>query len=276
MRFLFRLLPWWLFAFFALAFLPVTLQLVEGQWATYKRLEAAEAQPAPVLRPAVEFDPRRDVTRAGEVAVSELVQVTPDVNAVATASAELVYLVFMSRDARRAFVAYDAATDREAFVKRVNAARGAGGYSELRGFMEANGAQPELRDVAFVAVREFGLDGDDVFVVEPYPGTRLDGLRAKRGEAAFVAGFVALVQGVLGLVAYFKWRSSRRRRARSPIPPRAAAPVAGPWGNVHPNAVATPRPEQPSGLRRVGRRRKEIGDGFDRSPIKSTRSRWPF
>lgn len=267
-RFFLRIIPFWLIGFFAVALLPVTIVGISNQVTLYQELEVAKGGPEPVVQPASNFDDPRNATPGAEVAVSQLVQVTPDLQYLEATGPDLTYLIFMPMNAKRAFVPFVVSNSSDEFLGQIEAARDEAGLVLLRGFLVPPSGQSALRAAVLAQVQDFGLGAEDIIVIDPYRGARSEGLQHNQDGAIFAAAVLFAIQAGLIWMAYSKWRGrrGRKRTVRIVTPMQAASVKAGPWGAPVASTPARSRP-------RVGATREKIEDGFHDSPIKSPK-RW--
>ncbi|KAG1713701.1 Chloramphenicol acetyltransferase [Nymphon striatum] len=216
------LIPWWAYAIFAITLAPTAVEFYED----YQSNEAIADQARTIGPPAVTdvsvFAPSRSAGSFGEVQLSGTLRADLGVLYVAFGETHYSYVVMDGGNSGPLIALMDESTTAETMITRlVDRATSTGGVT-VQGFL----APSRNGEVS----RRLAMRGEtrNVYVVEPYFGSRNAVLAGKVDDAKFsfyiAAGFVAL----FGLIAVWKYRNWRARRSQKRNVRRKARPRPAP------------------------------------------------
>jgi len=219
-RFLFSLIPWWLFAIFALTFAPLTIEFYEIYRADQDRVKTALAVGPPPVTATQSFNPSRSPWPFGEVRLNGVMRADVGILTVYFGETEYRYVVMDDSGEGSVVAILSTAAKSEDTITRLVEAADSEGRVTVQGFLAPARAGEISRRLA---VR--GYTTGEVFVVEPFFGTRDAALAGKIEESKWIF-YVAF-----GFTAFFAlmavWRFSRWRKRRAlRRPAKAARPAA--------------------------------------------------
>lgn len=230
-RFFFNLIPWWLFAAFALGLVPAAFQAVDDYFVSTSERALADVLGPPTPAKLSAFDPRRDAGPLDEIAVSGLLRA--DVGLIALPGDGTDHrVVFMGGQGAAPLIAIllDGARAEDTLTQIVDGSDSAGRII-LRGFVTS-----ERRGDIQLQLDRVGLDARPLYVVDPYVGDRGAALDGKVQDALIFACVFAGIVAACFALAVWRFRRWRKRR----VARRAARQV-----NVSPpaqNSSTTPPP----------------------------------
>lgn len=262
-RLIFGLIPWWMFAGFAVAITPVTTRIAMEQYELVRAQEAALDVPAPRSVPLHTFDPAQLSEPFLEFAVTGVFEgVTGHLH-----SQKLDHyfaLVEAPQAGGAAIALYTPAYASQILLDDLEAARQDDGEVLVRGFLIEGLYKTKIRDN--LAAQGITLTGP-LYVADAYFGTRDEGLAGQARDARglmVVSAFFSAAFWLAALAKYWAWRM--RRKANAPrIPSRKRRKKLA--GAVSKSAKA--RTAKAGGKAAVKTPLVKSSDGYDDGPIKS-------
>ncbi len=210
-QFIFKLLPWWVFAILALFLTPVTIGVIQSSLEDQAALAAASTAPQPPPVGVTDFDRARDVHAADEVHLlgvwrPDLGEVELDKKGV---NSSCVFLASDSRAQRIAALCVPS-FQRDSMLTALSTNTDQAGRVAVGGLLKDTGAdavwlEADLRETEQGAVL--------VAVIEPFMEGRAAALVDEGSTQYIVIAIIAAVNAVVFLVAFFKFRARRARIA---------------------------------------------------------------
>lgn len=263
-KFLFRVLPWWLWVVIAVTSSPGALKHGAETLHEAYQFEQARSEPLPRAVSPADFVPARDVASWGGVVLAGAVPVMERIAPIPGDSSDRLYALAADPSGQHliALIGREADADELAQVLE--------NLLQLEARLSGIYREPEANQTLHRLLRG-ALDGMmagdySLIVIEPFANGWDAGLKYQRNLMAFVGVMLLGLALMPVLFAWLGWRRARRKKHGPPKrrqrKPRAKPPAASPWGGDAP----PPAPEA-----RIGHRRARKNDGFDDGPIKSRR-----
>ncbi|MGL4236441.1 hypothetical protein [Tabrizicola sp.] len=237
-RLVFRFMPWWVFALFALVLLPLTFGIYTSSQEEKAELEAMRAAPQPPMVTIASFDPAQDIHPLGEVHLNGIWRSDLGVIELEQKGVNHSYLLLSDEDAASGFVVlHFPSYQLDTITGYLRANTDAAGRVAVGGFLVKSSS-----DVNRVE-QDLMLRGlETMAVVEPFTGDRIAAIDEKSSTENIVLIIMAVMNGAVALVALVKFRAWRARvAARRPQP----ASVAEPAAVAKPAATKAARPQSP-------------------------------
>lgn len=271
LKFFLRIIPWWIWAILLVSVSPKCLSYAFGQFKMAKAYAAASERSAPSASSVIAFEPSRDVTPLGESVLRNLVPLMERPLPVSGDAGEWVYSLAADPTGQR-FVAF---VVEEQFEQELRARLGAlaQGDAQIGGFFLAPHEERKLHDELEAVLQDLGIAQAQPIVMRPFLDGRVNGLLEARNKSIIVG----VLSVLFGLSPVFLALTARRRAAAKLAakettarsePKPAPAVMPSPWGGKAKQAEAQDAPPP-----RVGKGGSRKGDGFDDSPIQTTK-RW--
>jgi hypothetical protein len=236
-RFIFKLLPWWVFFLPLPVFAPLSYEFFQEFWVARQALHSVQGQQGPTPVPLARFD-RADVFRPyGELAV--IARETGITGKLPGDKIDFSFVLLASSDDPATYMAlHREAYRQETLLRQLDEARDAKGDMVIRGFLiEGRGLEGNIRRV--LDAKGQSLEGP-LYVVDPFFGDRAAALRGHLSDKKllFIISAVFLVAfAITGVVKFILWRRRvAAKKALAPAPPkqegrslpRKPAPTKGP------------------------------------------------
>ena len=206
-RFLFRLIPWWIYAIAAITLAPLAVEEFDAyQQARWDQTDALIDGPPPAAK-VTAFSPGLDAGPLDEVVVTGSLRADLGILDLTGDGVDYRAVVMGEPTGPIIAILMTAAESDRLLTEIVGAADGAGRVT-VRGFL----TDLKRNDILFELDRS-GLRGRAVHIVRPYTGDRAAALQGQVQDVLFglllLAGFTLL----FALIAAWRFRQWRKRRA---------------------------------------------------------------
>ena len=203
-RFLFRLIPWWIFTLLAVVFAPLSVDFYKDYQRDQMQVQRAIASgPRPVM-PLARFTGR--VGAFGEVNLNGVLRADLNVQNITFADSNYNYIV-LDGETGGPLMAVLVPTDRAGQVfSTIVDGSDANGRVTIQGFLAPSRVGQISRRLAL----NNGVTRD-LIVVEPFLGSRSDALAARAAETQMIFFVSAGITGFLVLMAMWRFRRWRNR-----------------------------------------------------------------
>ena len=252
-------MPWWLFAFFAAIFAPLTLEFYDGYQRDQERVEEALMFGPPDAVQLSQFSRRYTGEPFGEVRIEGTLRADLGINSVTFSETVYNYVLLDDKGGGPLIAIMVRSADADAALTSLVNAADRDGRLTVQGFLAPN----RVGEVSRRLAQQQGISRE-LFVVEPFFGDRTAALNGKVEDSQltfFITLGITVFFAFMAVWRFRRWRKRRvaKRQARGPqsapapqmqsAPPQRAA--SSPWGsfeggigNARPQAAA-PKPAAP-------------------------------
>lgn len=251
LRFIFGLIPWWIYALAAWGFGSLAVPFYHDYTRDQAELQLALVVGPPAAIPVSDFR-GRGVTPLDEVHLTGMIRADLGINEIDGDTTSRTFIVIGPRGGGAPLVALITPTAQsEAMLDELLSNTGPDASVTVQGLLTSSGRGPVLGALAARG------ETSDLYLVEPFVNGREAGLRGKAQGSMILLAVAAGFTVVTALVALFKLRAWLRRRSTRRAARRPAAPVQAqqqpspaatfdsPWGASTPIAKPSSAPAKP-------------------------------